>query len=59
MLYTGFIEGAEVCCGDYATDLSGPEDVPDCIVDIYDLAAFVQNWWLECNIVPDCAFELP
>jgi hypothetical protein len=60
-LYTaeGFMSEEEVCCGDYDTDLSGPEDVPDCRVDIYDLVAFVQNWWLECNIVPDCAFELP
>lgn len=60
-LYTadGFMDEEEVCCGDYDTDLSGPEDVPDCIVDIYDLVAFVQNWWLECNIVPDCVFELP
>jgi hypothetical protein len=60
-LYTadGFMSGEEVCCGDYDTDLSGPEDVPDCRVDIYDLVAFVKDWWLECNIVPDCAFELP
>lgn len=60
-LYTadGFMSGEEVCCGDYDTDLSGPEEVPDCRVDIYDLVAFVKDWWLECNIVPDCAFELP
>ena len=60
-LYThdDFMPEAEVCCVDYSTDLSGSEDVPDCRVDIYDLVAFVQNWWLECNMVPDCAFELP
>jgi len=60
-LYTadGFMSEEEVCCGDYDNDLSGPEDVPDCRVDIYDLVAFVKDWWLKCNIVPDCAFELP
>ena len=60
-LYTaeGFMDEEEVCCVEYGTDLSGPEDVPDCIVDVYDLAAFVEDWWLKRNIVPDCAFELP
>ena len=58
-MYVDFVPTAEVCCVDYATDLSGPLGEPDCIVDIYDLVEFARTHWLTCNIVPDCAFELP
>jgi hypothetical protein len=58
-MYVDFVPTAEVCCVDYATDLSGPEGQPDCIVNIYDLVEFAKTHWLTCNIVPDCAFELP
>jgi len=29
-------------------DISGPEEVPDCYVDLYDFAVFAGNW-LRCN----------
>jgi hypothetical protein len=58
-MYVDFVPGAKACCLDLTTDLSGPEGEPDCIVNIYDLVEFAQTHWLECNIVPDCAFELP
>ena len=38
-----------------AADISGPEGVPDCYVDLYDFAAIAGNW-LYCNNPqdPDC-----
>ena len=38
-------------------DFSGPEDKPDCKVDLYDLAIFVSNWMV-CNdpSIPGCRF---
>jgi hypothetical protein len=38
--------GRSVCILDYAApyDLSGPENLPDCIVDLYDLAAVAARW---------------
>ena len=34
-------------------DVTGPDNVPDCKVDIFDFAAFLADW-LNCNLVPDC-----
>ena len=48
-LYTG-VTGT-VCYQNPATDVSGPEGNPDCVVDIYDLAELAGGW-LECNRVP-------
>ncbi len=59
LLYTVFNPGSEICMGNPANDIAGPEvdgngdPVPDCRVDLYDLAAFGAGW-LECNIVPTC-----
>ena len=40
-----------------AGDLSGPEWTPDCYIDMYDFAAFADNW-LRCNNPqdPQCEF---
>ncbi len=32
----------------YAIDLSGPEGVPDCHVDMFDFMVLIQDW-LKCN----------
>lgn len=34
-------------------DFSGPNGVPDCVVNIYDLVVFMENW-LSCGKYPDC-----
>ena len=39
-----------------AADISGPEDVSDCRVDIYDFAAMASDW-LRCNDPSDAACE--
>ncbi|MEJ5259234.1 MAG: LamG-like jellyroll fold domain-containing protein [Anaerohalosphaeraceae bacterium] len=38
--------------GEY--DLTGPAGVPDCVVDLYDLAAFA-SFWLDIYTLPDLA----
>lgn len=53
LLYTDFNPGSEVCLGNPVHDISGPDGMPDCKVDINDFAAFALGW-LECNIVPTC-----
>lgn len=56
-LYVDFNPGAEVCTVNPAYDVAGPDGVGDefrdCKVDLYDFAAFSQDW-LSCNIVPTC-----
>ncbi|HOT72596.1 MAG TPA: immunoglobulin domain-containing protein [Anaerohalosphaeraceae bacterium] len=52
-----------------AYDLTGPWGVPDCVVDLYDLAAFAAQWltayegddfagfaaqWMLCTLYPNC-----
>ena len=37
-----------VCTSPPAGDITGPEDVPDCVVDLYDLAAMASSW-LDCG----------
>ena len=39
-----------------ATDLSGPEGVPDCRVDLYDFAVIASDW-LRCNDPDDAGCE--
>ena len=39
-------------------DLSGPEGVPDCYVDLYDVAEFA-SYWLRCNDPQDSECEFP
>lgn len=43
------------CVNDYAfeADVSGPDGVPDCVIDMYDLAVFMQ-YWLACGLYPSC-----
>ncbi len=59
LLYTDFNPGSEVCIGNPTYDIAGPEvdengdPVPDCRVDLHDLAALGLEW-LYCNIVPTC-----
>ena len=43
------------CVNDYASesDVSGPDGVPDCVIDMYDLAVFAQ-YWMACGLYPSC-----
>ncbi len=41
---------------DFRFDLSGPEGVPDCRVDIHDIARLASNW-LSCGLYPADACE--
>lgn len=40
--------GIEVCSPALPGDLSGPKGLPDCVVNLYDLAAFAGNW-MKCQ----------
>ncbi len=51
ILYTDFVPGVEICYEYPTTDLTGPEGVPDCVVDLWDFALMAGEW-LECNLVP-------
>ena len=42
------------CTADIPGDISGPEGVPDCSVDIYDIIALASDW-LTCSLVPQTA----
>ncbi len=44
------LSGISRCVANPAYDFTGPEGVPDCVVDLYDLAWFTRNW-LESNRV--------
>ncbi len=55
-LYVEFVPGASICVDNPEMDLSGPEGQPDCMVDLYDLAA-VARQWLVCNLIPSSACE--
>lgn len=52
-LYTDFNPGKEVCVENHWYDVSGPEGVKDCRVNLYDFVPFAEAW-LDCNIVPTC-----
>ena len=51
--YTAYETEVTICSDEVELDLSGPQGVPDCIVDIFDFAVFASKW-LDCNRVPDC-----
>ncbi len=51
VVYT--VTDEHVCTGDVEFDFTGPEGVPDCIVNLFDFAAFAQAW-LNCNFYPEC-----
>jgi hypothetical protein len=53
MLYADFNPGIEVCVSIPEYDVSGPEGVSDCRVNVYDFVPFAEAW-LNCNIVPTC-----
>ena len=44
---------AKLCISYPAQDISGPYDVPDCVVNICDFAKMASQW-MDCNLVPDC-----
>ena len=47
---TQLATGEENCTGEYGLefDFSGPYDVPDCVVDAYDLEEFSKHWLEDC-----------
>jgi hypothetical protein len=53
LLYTDFNPGSEICVEYPEKDVTGPDGVPDCKVDLYDFAEWASSW-MECNIVPTC-----
>lgn len=53
-LYSELVPGAPTECVEFDEfDVTGPDGVPDCIVNLYDFAVFAEAWQ-ECFIVPDC-----
>lgn len=42
--------GVELCSTPLAADVSGPIGLPDCVINIYDLASFASDWMLCTNI---------
>jgi len=56
-LYVDFNPGSEVCVENPKYDVAGPDgegdEFRDCIVNLYDVAAFAGDW-LSCNVVPTC-----
>lgn len=56
-LYVEFNPDSEVCVVNPKYDIAGPggegDEFRDCIVNLYDVAAFAADW-LSCNIVPTC-----
>ncbi len=52
---SSLFSGDQDCVLPYASefDVSGPLGVPDCIVNICDLAVFMHSW-LSCGLYPEC-----
>ncbi|MBI9017998.1 MAG: hypothetical protein JEZ07_12135 [Phycisphaerae bacterium] len=50
-----FVDGSntEICTGAVEMDTTGPNGEPDCIVDIYDFAAFALTWMDSKIVMPD------
>lgn len=53
-VYTDFVPGDPLCVPAPRFDVAGPsgDDVPDCRVDLYDLAVLAREEWLLCNWLP-------
>jgi hypothetical protein len=51
-LYTDFNPGVSVCIENPALDTTGPDGVPDCKVDLYELARIAKSW-IECGRWPE------
>jgi hypothetical protein len=51
------VTGEKNCIREYSLeyDFSGPYSLPDCVVNLYDMAEF-SNYWLE-NCIPECSLE--
>lgn len=52
-LYIGIKPDETLCLSRPRMDVTGPDGVPDCVVDYYDLAKMASEWML-CNTLPDC-----
>jgi hypothetical protein len=54
---TQLATGDENCIQQYSLeyDFSGPYGLPDCVVDLYDLAGFPDHWLENC--IPECSLE--
>jgi hypothetical protein len=54
---TQLVTGEIDCIQEYSLeyDFSGPYGLPDCVVNLYDMAEF-SNHWLE-NCIPECSLE--
>ena len=48
-LYVEFVEDVVICIEYPEFDVSGPDGVPDCIVNLYDFAVFARSW-MENNL---------
>lgn len=53
-VYTDFVPGDPLCVPEPMFDVAGPagDDIPDCKVDLYDLAVLAGQEWLICNWLP-------
>ncbi len=53
-----YLEGPEavLCIDRPELDITGPEGIPDCIVDLYEFVMFAQSW-LHCGEYPTCYEE--
>jgi len=58
--YNGAAAVKKNFCGDadgnHLFDLTGPQGIPDCAVDLYDLAMFMEGW-LSCGLYPATGCE--
>jgi hypothetical protein len=52
-MYIDFNPTSKICLENPMYDISGPDGIADCIVNLFDILPFMQTW-LDCNIVPDC-----
>ncbi|MEN6306362.1 MAG: LamG-like jellyroll fold domain-containing protein [Anaerohalosphaeraceae bacterium] len=52
-MYIDFNPTSKICLENPMYDISGPDGVADCIVNLYDVLPIMQGW-LNCNLVPDC-----
>ena len=57
-LYVEFITDQIICVESLRSsfDVTGPAGQPDCLVDLFDMAQFVQSW-LDCGLIPASACE--
>lgn len=51
-MYTDIVSDKPICVVNPTYDISGPDDTPDCKVDLHDLAALAGQW-LDCYLLPE------